>query len=215
MAWWDLKPKITNDFKELTQTYNEKYGNYNYKYDSRSIDSKFEEILKKSVGDLRNLSVLVCGVNSGYEIKVLLNLFPNTSFTGLDISTDALGKFSLEFPNISSFHASMEQLPFKDKEFDVYLNCRAIHSTDVDTRKAIIEAIRVTKGGIIISISNGYLIDNRIVNGMYNYDTKEIDSEKPFKVGEDIKQIFKENDYNLVGEFSSEAELFISFEPSI
>ena len=154
---------------------------------------------------------MVCGANSGYEVRILSKKFPDSRFTAVDISTDALKKFLTEFPNVSCVHASMESLPFKDKEFDTYLNCRAIHSTDVNTEVAVNEAMRVTKGRIILSVSNGYNVEGKIINGMYDYDTEKIDIDKPNETLNGLKEIFQDK-YNLF-EASSEAELFLIATP--
>lgn len=205
MAWYQLKPKATHNFEELTQTYDEKYGNYDYGSDSRSLDRSFKEIFLKSVGDMSDLNVLVCGANSGYEVDILSGLFPSAKFTAVDISSEALSKIP---ENIKAVHSNMESLPFEDKQFDLYINCRAIHSSDVDMGKAIDEAVRVTKGHIVISVSNGYVIENNIVNGMYDYGSEKIDEEKPVKVTGQIKDLFKERNYFTI-EYSSEAEIFL------
>lgn len=213
MAWWHRKPKVTKDFEELTQTYNEKYGNYDYASDSRSLDATFKETLLDAVGNLSDLNVLIAGSNSGYEIRILNEQFPTAKFTAVDISTDALSKLGSEFPGVSYAHANMEKLPFKDKEFDIYINCRAIHSTDVDIPIAVIEAIRVTKGKIVLTVSNGYRVEDSIVKGMYDYDAEKIDENKPAQIIDKLKVLFEKQNYNLK-ELSSGAELFIVATPN-
>lgn len=212
MAWYHLRPKVTKDINELTETYNEKYGNYDYAEDSRSLDGSFNEILLKSVEDISGMSVLVCGANAGYEIDILSKLFPTAKFTAVDISTDALDRIPGAVPEVTTIHASMEHLPFEDKAFDLYLNCRAIHSSDVDMRKAVSEAVRVTKGRIVVSISNGYKVGESIVNGMYDYDLRDIDSKKPANIAKQIKVMFVETGY-AADETLSEAEIFLVFAP--
>ncbi len=212
MKWYQQKPKETKDFKELTETYNQKYGSYDYAQDSRSLDITFEETLIQSVGDLSRLNVLVCGSNSGYEIGVLSKLFPSAKFTAVDISSEALSRLAKTYSFATCIHASMETLPFRDKEFDLYINCRAIHSTDTDMNKAVSEAIRVTKGKVVLSVSNGYRVDSRIVKGMYDYDTQKIDEEKSQIILNSLKAIFIERKYK-VEEVSSDAELFLILTP--
>lgn len=208
MSWFQLKPKITKDLDELTQAYNEKYGHFDYTQDSRSLDASFERTLLEAVGDISNLNVLVCGSNSGYEIKILSPLFPSAKFTAVDISTEALDQIS----GITTVHADMQKLPFTDKSFDMYLNCRAIHSSDVNMESAVREAIRVAKGRIVLSISNGYKIDNKIVNGMYDYDLKDIDPAKPNNVVVMLKKILEEGNYD-IKESASDAEIFLVANP--
>lgn len=212
MKWYQQKPKETKDFDQLTKTYNQKYGSFDYAEDSRSLDTTFEKTLIQSVEDLSGLNVLVCGSNSGYEIGILAKLFPDAKFTAVDISSEALSRLAKTYLFVACFHANMEALPFGNKEFDLYINCRAIHSTDVDMEKAVEEAIRVTKGKVILSVSNGYRIDDHIVNGMYNYDSQKIDEEKSKKVANSLKTMFINKKYK-VEELSSEAELFLILTP--
>lgn len=212
MKWYQQKPKQTKNFDELTKAYNQKYGTFDYAEDSRSLDTTFEKTLNQSVGDLSGLSVLVCGSNSGYEIGILSKVFPGTKFTAVDISSEALSMLAKTYPFVTCIHANMEALPFGDKEFDLYINCRAIHSTDVDMEKAVSEAIRVTKEKIVLSVSNGYRLDDRIVKGMYDYETQKIQEEKSQVILNSVKMIFI-GKKNKVEELSSDAELFLILTP--
>ena len=164
----------------------------------------FTQTFLKTIGDISDKNVLICGANSGYEIQILSELFPSAKFTAIDISTEVLHKIPY---TVKTAHANMESLPFEDKSFDLYINCRAIHSSDVDISKAINEAIRVTKRDIVISVSNGYRVENNIVNGMYDYELEKIDLEKPLRIVSEIKNTFKKNNYFTI-EYSSEAEIF-------
>lgn len=208
MAWYQVKPKTNGDLKELTKSYNDKYGNYDYTQDSRSADRKFGEGLRYCFGNVDGLNVLVCGANSGYEIEFLSQYYPATKFTAVDISDEALNRLSVKFPEVKIVHANMESLPFEDKSFDIYINCRAIHSSDVDISKSVDEALRVTKERVVISVSNGYIVDGVIQNGMYDYDLGEIDPKKSQAVAEKIKSILIKKGLQ-VGECSSDAEIFL------
>ena len=95
-----------------------------------------------------------------------------------------------------------------DKEFDAYLNCRAIHSSNVDIEETLREAMRVTRGRIIISIANGYLVDGKIIHGMFDYDLSKIDPIKSWGVKEKVKY-FLRNKKNTIKEYSSMAEFFV------
>lgn len=212
MAWYQKKPKKTDDFDEKSLTYDEKYGQYDYSLDSRLLDDTFEKILLESVGDISGLRVLVCASNSGYEIAILSRMFPTARFVATDISTVALKKLSQDFPSVECVHADMEHLPFEDNEFDIYLNCRAIHSSDTNMYTAIIESIRVTRGKIVISISNGYLVNGKIINGMYDYANESINPEKPKDIADRVGDIYKESGYSIL-EIASRAEVFIIAQP--
>lgn len=212
MNWFTKKPAPGRSLEELTRANNEKYGNYDYDQDARFIDRLFEYMLMASVGSLNYRNVLVCGANSGNEIDLLKTFYPDARFTAVDISTAALKKLKANFEEVEIVHANMEELPFKDDEFDVYINCRAIHSSNVSMDRAIEEAKRVTNDLIMLSIANGYLIDGVIVNGMYDYNTEKINKRLPYKYLHYAMSRFNQTTYNLSHIFA-EAEIFLTVRP--
>lgn len=212
-SWYHKKPEEVKNFEKLTKTYNEKYGKYDYQSDSRALDKKFATTLLESADNITDKEILVCGANRGYEIKILNTSFPSARFTALDISSQALNRLKKDFSSVKCVHANMEKLPFKDKQFDTYLNCRAIHSSDVNIKIAVQEAIRVTKGRIIISVANGYVFGGQLVNGIYDYKTNKIDTEKPQKIAEQIKKNIKHGGKYKITERFSDAELFLIATP--
>lgn len=199
--WYTKQPKKTRDFVALTKTYNEKYGNYDYSRDSRVKDRNFARTLVKAAGNLAGKRVLVCGANSGNEITILQKKFPSARFVAVDIASEALSKLPA---NVSRVHASMDDLPFKDAAFNVYINCRSIQSSGVNLAKAVREAGRVTKGKIVITIPNGYLVNDSIVNGMYDYTKRAVVSSKPYAFAARIKSMLE-----VKHELQSKAELFL------
>ena len=70
---------------------------------------------------------------------------------------------------------------------------RSIHSSNINLEKALTESLRVTaeNGTLIYSVSNGYLIDGKLVKGMYDYPLKEIEDKKPYIITEKIKHFLK------------------------
>lgn len=209
MEWFRKRPHSTRDFLAQTETYNEKYGEYDYTKDARTVDNLFESTLLAAVGNIANANVVVAGSNSGYEIASLSGHYPTASFTAVDIADKALEKISKNLPSVAVQHADMEHLPFQDKEFDMYLNCRAIHSSNVDMEAALEEAIRVTRGRIIISVANGYLVKGQIVKGMYDYEKKEIDPQRSRQTAQALKILFEQKGFK-VSESESNAELFLT-----
>jgi ubiquinone/menaquinone biosynthesis C-methylase UbiE len=199
--WYTKQPKKTRGFTALTKTYDDKYGDYDYAGDSRAADRTFKKQLLSAVGNIAGKYALVCGSNSGNEIETLKKAYPTARFVGVDISLKALAKLP---PDISKVHANMENLPFKKDTFDVYINCRSIQSSNVNLVYALSEARRVTKGRIVITIPNGYLVDGKIVNGMYDYERKVIDPNKPAEFAKKLK-----SKLGSAKEFRSEAELFV------
>ncbi len=202
MNWYETKPKKTNNFTELTKTYDIKYGDYDYSKDSRAKDATFERTLLAAMGNLAGKCVLVCGSNSGHEIRLLRKRYPAARFVAVDISLKALMKLP---PEVSRVHASMDDLPFKDAAFDAYLSCRSIQSSGVDLKRAVSEAKRVTKGKIVVSVPNGYLVKGKIVNGLYNYKTKQIETRDSEGVAATLKKLLSAKK-----EVRSEAEIFLT-----
>ena len=200
MAWFHQKPKQTKNFKELTKAYNQKYGDFDYSQDSRALDRTFTKYLLGAVGDLKNKKVLVCGANSGYEIKILKKKFSRAQFTAVDVSNEALAKLPR---GVKAVHANFENLPFRDREFDMYVNCRAMQSSNVNLARALKEARRVSKGRLVISIPNGYVVNGKLIHGMYDYETKLIDPVRPWEILKQIERTF-------VQKSQSDAELFLS-----
>ena len=203
--WYEKQPKKTRDFTALTKTYDEKYGDFDYTKDSRSIDRSFSTTLLAAMGDLGGKHVLVCGSNSGYEIKILRRHFPTARFVAVDISEKALAKLPAD---VSRIHACMEDLPFKDNAFDIYLSCRAVHSSNVHLKRALSEAMRVTRGRIVISISGGYLIKGGFVRGMYDYLRRCIDADKPDLIARKVENTFNRQGFR-VANLRSKGELFV------
>lgn len=208
MAWFHLRPKKAKNFAERVASNNEKYGNYDYANDSRVLDATFEKTFVAMLGDISVAKVIVVGSNSGYELNVLRSRFPAVSLVATDISNKALEKISESLPAVLTTHADMERLPFEDKQFDAYVNCRAIQSSNVDMEKAIREAVRVTRGRILISVPNGYLVEGKIVNGLYNYDNEQIDEQEPYRIVESLKKSLEKRGYS-VDTKASKAEIFL------
>jgi hypothetical protein len=50
---------------------------------------------------------------------------------------------------------------------------------------------------MIYSVSNSYLIDGKLVKGMYDYESKQIDEKKPYIIVEKIKQFLKEKNLKI------------------
>ena len=207
--WFEIEPIKTKDKKTLSETYNEKYGHYDYSQDSRTVDESFLKIFEDSFSNDEVKKVLICGANSGYEVNIVKKLKPSAKITAVDISDISLNELHSHFSDVNFLHEDLENLStIESKEFDLYICLRAIHSSNVDIAKAINEATRITKDKIVISISNGYIVDGKLVNGMYDYVTKKIDSDKPFAVRDQVSLLLKNNGWETSIK-ESEAEIFI------
>lgn len=161
-----------------------KYGNYDYSQDARSaISTTFSKTFTGIVSDLLDdktqpiTEVLVAGANSGYEVPFLGGL----NVTALDISFKALQKLRNRFPYVKVVQGNVNKLPFEDATYDLYISMRTLHSKFVDINIALEEALRVLKpeGSLILSVSNGYLLNGQIQKGMYVSKTKQFDTKLP------------------------------------
>lgn len=188
--WYYIETPKTKNIGVLTRIYNKKYGDYNV-HDLRLYDLSFANTFTKLLYKFKDVKkILVVGANNGYEINFIRAIIPNAKIVALDISTRALKKLQREFPNIETIHADMEILPCPNNEFDLYISCRAINSTNVAIPIAISEAVRVSKN-VLISISNGYLIEDQVQKGMFDYDKKIFDIKLPWKKVKEVKLQFK------------------------
>lgn len=212
--WFEKKPVATKAKETLSETYNHKYGHYDYSQDSRVLDKSFLKTFEDSFSEDAHKNAIVCGANSGYEINIIKNIKPKIIITAVDISDISLKQLHANFPDVELLHEDLENLSALDsKSFGMYICLRAIHSSNIDITKAINEAVRVTRNKIILSISNGYLINGELVKGMYDYETKTIDPKKPFMIRDTIFNLL--NDLGWKTEMKeSEAEIFIVAVPN-
>lgn len=96
------------------------------------------------------LKVLDVGTGPGHFIKVLKEVFPEASVTGVDPDSDSLAKAAKEYPEFQFQQMTGEKLNFEDNSFDVASISMALHHLS-DIQAALHEMKRVvTPGGWII-----------------------------------------------------------------
>lgn len=207
--WFENKPLITKNKDLLSETYNLKYGDYDYSKDSRVLDKKFDSIFSDLIKNTDFENVIICGSNSGFESEIILKIKPESKITAVDISDVSLDKLHKRFPEISILHEDLEKLDVvESKKYDLYVCLRAIHSTNINILNAVKEAVRITKNKIIISVSNGYIVNGKLVNGMFDYEKGIVDSQKPFTISTEIVGYLKDLGWNSEV-IESDAEIFI------
>lgn len=193
--WWEKPIPDTKDMDKLTQVYNQKYGAYDYSKDARLVDVNFGEKFLSILKKIKNVNtIIVTGANSGHEIPFLTKVFPTANIYATDISSKALCVLKTSFPDVHIYHGDMEHLPFTDKYFDLYISCRAIHSSNVNLQNAVKEAARISKH-ILVTVANGYLIKGKVCPGQYNYEKKTIDTTLPWSILDKIKTHLKDEGY--------------------
>ncbi len=202
MKWFELSTKYLSemsgkksDREKLEDALDFKYGDYDYSEDARSLNAtQFEQDFLKVVNEnitkpKSETNILLVGANSGYEYRLLTDF----NVTAFDLSKKALEKLKNEFPQANIIHGNIEELPFKDKTFDMYISMRNIHSSNVNLEKALNESLRVTADNavLIYSISNAYLVDKKLIKGMYEYASKQMDEKKAYSITNTIKEFLK------------------------
>jgi ubiquinone/menaquinone biosynthesis C-methylase UbiE len=109
------------------------------------------------------LNFLELGSGTGALTQFVAQAFPKANITCVDLSPYYLqeSKKKLQkFKRINFMKANAEDLPFKDKSFDVIYSCYLFHEIPLNVRKKIIhESIRVGRGaaliGLVDSLQNG------------------------------------------------------------
>jgi SAM-dependent methyltransferase len=183
---------------ELTEHLNDKYGDFEYAKDARALDAEkvyeatMTNVVKKMLLGNRDtkLPLLIAGANSGVEV----DLFNDFQITAIDLSDVAIRKISKQYPEVRVVYGDIQNLPFTNKSFDAYVCLRAIHASNLNIQKALEESLRVTRSYLVYSVSNGYNIEGKLVKGMYNNRSKEIEEHLSHKHLATIKEFLIQHD---------------------
>lgn len=96
-----------------------------------------------------SFSILDIGCGTGSLTLDLARTFPKAQITAIDLSFPYLKQAQnrlKKFPRVSFLQANAEDLPFKDKAFDVVVNCYLMHELPRPTREKVIqEMLRLKK----------------------------------------------------------------------
>ena len=200
-----------------TYAFNEKYGDYDYEWDIRSLFPKWYEPLKNIIKcycstSYRTLSYIDVGGNCGREMHEFFGKKPKKDVTIVDISNEALEKGSEKYQNYTFVQANMEEPYCIGEQFDVCLCLRAIQSTGVCRNDAIIQMTKVIKpnGLIIISIPNGYIgEEQQIVRGLYDYQTQSFSRRKPLELCMKIERKLMDYGFDNTGVRTIDTEILV------
>lgn len=202
MNWFEQDPTKK---KNIVEGLNQKYGNFDFTKSSRSLAKKeFKKVLNEKT-KFEGKKIINVGGNDGHEIMYLIGK-PKEFFT-VDLAKDALKKVKGSIP----IFASAEVLPFIDSYFDRYLAFRTLFSKHVSLEKCIREAGRILKnnGTMVISIPNGYLVDGKIEQGMFSYETSTIDKGLPMKILKKSLPVLKKNNFTKIYWKETPSEILI------
>ena len=110
----------------------------------RALRRRVLEALTDSPNEFK---LLDAGCGSGGMLARLREKFPHASLVGLDVSAEALRLTSARALEIPLQQGRVDQLPFRDGEFDVVLLLDVIYHRGVNDRLALEEGRRVLRAG--------------------------------------------------------------------
>jgi hypothetical protein len=204
--WWLTKPATTKNIADLTRTYNDKYGDRPIETNERFFDNTFNKKFKEIIDSFEFNDALVVGANDGVEIDFLKNKNKNAAITAIDVSDIALNKLKKSFPDVETIHGDIESTTLP-KNYDLYICCRTIHSSNIDIEHALQQAIEISNN-LVISVSNAYIEDGKLIHGMFDYKKNSIDKCLPYSIQERIVTFLREEDFDITLDVCS-SELFI------
>ncbi|OEJ56730.1 hypothetical protein BGM19_00295 [Streptomyces agglomeratus] len=167
----------------LSESFDAKYGTYDYAYDARAANLRWTDDFmsvygRSSTRPLSTGNILNVGVGAGYEAAALFSDCPQITF--VDIAERGLANISGRIPSSRTVVSSAEDLSaLPENSYDLYVSLRTYNSSFFDTSAAASEAHRVLKPGavIIVSIANGFLYTQRgcVVPGLIIPGTDFVD----------------------------------------
>lgn len=86
--------------------------------------------------------------------------------TGVDIAEKTISKLKKIFPNLKVMTADVENLPFKDNQFNAYLSFGVIEHFPDGPEKVLSEAQRVLKKGGLLYLTIPYLTPLRFIKSL-------------------------------------------------
>ena len=146
-------------FKKILKSNLWEKKSYYQKARSASLDTKHPGIveLKKLSKDSKKILDLGCG--EGTKLNFLVG--KGKKGVGVDISTLAVKLGNRQYPHLNFVKADLEELPFKDNQFDLTYSAFVLEHLD-DPVKVINEAIRVTEPkGKLVFIAPNFGAPNR------------------------------------------------------
>lgn len=124
------------------------YGGYRY-------DGRWKDVARRMVEHYRlprNAAILDVGCAKGFLLHDFLELYPECSVAGVDVSAYAIDQ---AMPSVKPFLkvASAEKLPYPDKSFDLVISINSIHNLPPERcRQALREMQRVSRGHSYVTI---------------------------------------------------------------
>lgn len=129
---------------------------------ARHVDKKEKGIVKQYLKDINKESqfrILDIGSGGGRWSRLMLESFPRAEVSACDLSDGMVADLKNKFKTETRFRAvvgDMQQLPFKEAEFDLAISIRAVKYAQ-DQAKVFKEIYRVLKPGSYAIIELPYL----------------------------------------------------------
>lgn len=202
----------------LSEAFDDKYSNYDYSNDIRSINpdwsNNFQKIyLKHNQKPLDEIKILNIGVGSGNEAK---KLFLNCNdITFVDIAPKGLKKVKEIIPKSKIIKSMAENISLlDDNSYDLYVSLRTYNSSFFDIKQAIKEAYRLLKHNstIIISISNGFLNsqESKLIPGIIIPKLNFVDLYRGLDIVKNLSQNLKEYNFIDIELTPTSGEIYLS-----
>lgn len=162
------------------------YAKY-YEKDYEYLNSFEKDSVFIFLGDLKRKKVLDIGCGTGRLIGFMNDR--GAEITACDISEEMLNIVRKKFPKIETVNAEIEELPFKDGDFDVAVAAFVIvHLKDLD--EAFEEVYRVLKDGGYFILTN---INQRKAPKLKLGGREEIVIESHYHRPEDVVKALEKN----------------------
>jgi ubiquinone/menaquinone biosynthesis C-methylase UbiE len=128
-------------------------GDRRYGYGGHRYDGRWEPVARKLIERYRlkdGASILDVGCGKGFLLYEFKKILPKARVAGFDISSYAIKNSKEEVKSSLFVHRAQDELPFKDKEFDLVVSITTLHNVPVnELKKALQEIERVGRNKYI------------------------------------------------------------------
>lgn len=202
----------------ISESFNNKYGAYNYSDDIRSLDLGWKEYfmyvyMSSYARPMSSINILNVGVGDGQEA---IALFSNCMcVTFVDIAQSGLRNIKEQLPSAKVIVSSADDLSFiPDNSYELYVSLRTFNSSFFEIKEALLEAHRVLKpnAAIIISVANGFLCPERyrITPGLIIPGTEFVDIYRGMNTTKLIHAEFSQAGFKNIQLFLTNTEIYLS-----
>ena len=117
----------------------------------RRLIDRFHRIIVRKIAGLAPASFLDAGCGEGFVAEILLRQLPGLQLTGFDFNPAAVAVAATRVPNATFQTASIFEIPFPDRGFDV-VGCFEVLEHQRDPAAALRELARVADRAVVLSV---------------------------------------------------------------